>query len=111
MIALLSYSTSWCQSKINTNSSTGGLTDTTRVYITYDALRKANAKMVELKYQKEINDSLQSIIANDEYIIKVYDNNIKVLNNQLKEAKKKRNVAITGAVFTAVIGAVLFILK
>lgn len=111
MIALLSYSTSWCQSKINTISSTGGLTDTTHVYITYDALRKANAKMIELKYQKEINDSLQSIIANDEYIIKVYDNNAKVLNKQLSKAKRERNMAISGTVFTIAVGVLLFVLK
>ena len=70
MTVLLSYSTSWCQNDNTISSSTGGLTaKSDSVLIAYDDLRKANAKMVELKYEKEINDSLRSIIKNNEIII------------------------------------------
>ena len=94
MIVLLSYSTSWCQNDNTISSSTGGLTaKSDSVLIAYDDLRKANAKMVELKYEKEINDSLRSIIKNNEIIIGEYNRKVDALNKQIKQENKKYKVA------------------
>ena len=95
MIVLLSCSISWCQNDNATISSTGELTaNPDSVLIAFDDLRKANAKMVELKYEKEINDSLRSIIKNDDAIMREYRSNFDALKKQITQAKKQRNLAV-----------------
>ena len=112
MIVLLNYSTSWCQNDNTTSSSTGGLTaKSDSVLIAYDDLRKANAKMVELKYEKEINDSLLSIIANDEIIIGEYNHKIDALNKQIKQENKKYKVAVLGGLIISLSLSTLLIFK
>ena len=111
-IVLLSYSTSWCQNDNATIPSTGELTATPdSVLIAFDDLRKANAKMVELKYEKEINDSLRSIISNDEIIMREYNRNVDALKKQVKQVKRQRNLAIGGGVFATLSMALLAIFK
>ena len=112
MIVLLSYSTSWCQNNNTTISSTGGLTaKSDSVLIAYDDLRKANAKMVELKYEKEINDSLRSIIANDEIIIGEYNHNVDALKKQIKQENRKYKIAVCGGLFISLSLGTLLIFK
>ena len=111
-IVLLSYSTSWCQNDNATISSTGELTAShDSVLIAFDNLRKANAKMVELKYQKEINDSLRSIIKNDDVIMREYSRNVDALKKQIKQTKRQRNLAIGGGVLATLSMALLAIFK
>ena len=112
MIVLLNYSTSLCQNNNATISSTGELTASPdSVLIAFDDLRKANAKMVELKYQKEINDSLRSIIKNDDLIMREYNRNIDALKKQIKQVKRQRNIAIGGGVLATLSMALLTIFK
>ena len=112
MIVLLSYSTSWCQNDNTISSSTGGLnTKSDSVLIAYDDLRKANAKMVELKYEKEINDSLRSIISNDEIIMREYNSNIDALKKQIKQETRKYKVAVWGGLFISLSLGTLLIFK
>lgn len=112
MIVLLSCSTSWCQNDNATISSTGELTATPdSVLIAFDDLRKANAKMVELKYEKEINDSLRSIIKNDDIIMREYSRNVDALKKQVKQVKRQRNLAIGGGVLATLSMALLAIFK
>lgn len=112
MIVLLNYSTSWCQNNSATSSSTGELTASPdSVLISFDDLRKANAKMVELKYQKEINDSLRSIIKNDNIIMREYNCNIEVIKKQVKQVKRQRNLAIGGGVLATLSIALFSIFK
>lgn len=112
MIVLLNYSTSWCQKDNTTSSSTGGLTaKSDSVLISYDDLRKANAKMVELKYEKEINDSLRLIIFNDEIIMQEYNNNVDALKKQIKQENKKYKVAVWGGLFISLSLGTLLIFK
>ena len=112
MIALLSYSTSWCQSNSATSSSTGELTaNNDSVLISFDDIRKVNTKMVELKYEKEINDSLCSIIKNDDIIIKEYSSNVNVLKKKVKQVKIQRNFAVSGGLFVTLSLAVIAIFK
>ena len=112
MIVLLSCSTSWCQNDNATISSTGELTATPdSVLIAFDDLRKANAKMVELKYEKEINDSLRSIIKNDDVIMREYSRNVNALKKQIKQATRQRNLAIGGGLLATFSLALFAIFK
>ena len=111
-IVLLSCSTSWCQNDNATIPSTGELTATPdSILIAFNDLRKANAKMVELKYEKEINDSLRSIIKNDDIIMREYSSNVDALKKQVKQVKRQRNLAIGGGVFATLSMALLAIFK
>ena len=112
MIVLLSCSISWCQNDNATISSTGELTaNPDSVLIAFDDLRKANAKMVELKYEKDINDSLRSIIKNDDAIMREYISNVDALKKQITQAKKQRNLAVGGGLFATISLALLTIFK
>ena len=112
MIVLLSCSTSWCQNENDSIPSTGERTATTdSVLISFDDLRKANAKMVELKYEKEINDSLRSIIKNDDTIMREYSRNVDALKKQITQAKRQRNIAVGGGLLATFSLALLTIFK
>ena len=112
MIVLLSCSISWCQNDNATISSTGELTASPdSVLIAFDDIRKANAKMVELKYEKEINDSLRSIIKNDDIIMREYSSNIDALKKQIIQAKKQRNLAVRGGLLATISLALFTIFK
>ena len=112
MIVLLSCSTSWCQNDNATILSTGELTASPdSILIAFDDLRKANAKMVELKYEKEINDSLRSIIKNDDAIMREYRSNVDALKKQITQAKKQRNLAVGGGLLATISLALLAIFK
>ena len=112
MTVLLNCSTSWCQNDNAKISSTGELINTPdSVLISFDDLRKANAKMVELKYEKEINDSLRSIIKNDDIIMREYSCNIDALEKQIIQVKKQRNLVIGGGVLATLSMAILAIFK
>lgn len=110
MIVLLSYSTSWCQNN-DTIPSTGVETEINNstdscVLIPISALKVANAKMIELNYEKEINNSLRSIIVNDSIIIDNLQNI--VINSEIahkkevKKLKRQRNI-IGGSSVVAII--------
>ena len=112
MIVLLSCSTSWCQNDNATIPSTGELTASPdSVLIAFDYLRKANAKMVELKYEKEINDSLRSIIKNDDIIMREYSCNVDALKKQVAQVKRQRNFAIRGGLLAIISLALIAIFK
>ena len=101
-----------CQNDNATISSTGELTASPdSVLIAFDDLRKANAKMVELKYQKEINDSLRSIIKNDDVIMREYKRNADALKEQIKQTKKQRNFAVGGGLLATISLALFAIFK
>ena len=107
MIALLSYSTSWCQSNVSLSSTGEQCGKSDSVLISYDDIRTVNAKLIQLKYEKEINDSLRVIIKNDDKIIKEYNNNIKSLNTNINKAIKQRNIIGLGGL--VIITALIFI--
>lgn len=67
--------------------------------------------MVELKYQKEINDSLRSIIKNDDIIMREYSRNVDALKKQITQAKKQCNLAIRGGLLATISLALFTIFK
>lgn len=107
MIALLSYSTSWCQSNVSLSFTGEQCGKSDSVLISYDDIRVVNAKLIQLKYEKEINDSLRVIIKNDDKIIKEYNNNIKNLNANINKTIKQRNIIGLGGLI--IITALIFI--
>lgn len=90
IVLLLSYSTSWCQ---NNNTSYQD-----SVLVPIEALKIANAKMVELEYEKEINTELRNVIKTDSTIIDALNINLNACENGCKDkvdkVKKQRNIAI-----------------
>ena len=101
-IALLSCSTSWCQSKLEVNDTISFKGDSVQtdslVTIPISMIKIANSKMVELKYEKEINRDLRSIIANDSLVIyglsTELDNTLRESEIRIKKIKKERNIAV-----------------
>lgn len=92
MIALLSCSWSW--SKINALPLTGeSLEDS--VLISIDDIRKANAKIIELEYEKQINVNLTNIISNDSVAIHLLNMRIDDIQSEnkrtIKRIKRERN--------------------
>lgn len=72
------------------------------ILISYDDLRLANSKLIELEYEKQINNNLRSVISNDSIVIRDYQILNEKINKDCKKAIRQRNIAISGA-------AVLFI--
>ena len=94
MIALLSYSMNSLANEGDTISSTGRQDS---VLIAYDDLRKVNGKLIELEYEKEINNNLRNIIYNDSIAIDNLKSGISRISNEankkVKKAKRERNIA------------------
>lgn len=91
MIVLLSYSSSWSESNAML-SSTGEVTEDS-VLVSIDDLRAANAKMIELRYEKDINLNLKEIIKNDSIAIVALRKDNSVAEERAKKYKRERNVA------------------
>lgn len=98
MIALLSYSTSYCKSDDEYGISSTGEVEQTHdsVFVSIEDLKTVNSKLIELKYEKEINKNLEDIVRNDSVVIesmKINQNNlINTYNKEIKNIKKQRNI-------------------
>ena len=67
------------------------------VLISYDDLRLVNSKLIELEYEKQINNNLRSVIYNDSIVIRDYQILNERINKDCKKAIRQRNIAIGGA--------------
>lgn len=88
MIVLLSICfTSWSQNPSKDS-----------VLIAIEDLRVANAKMVELDYEKAINEELRGILKTDSALIDALQLNLNSCENtcqdNVNKVKKQRNIAI-----------------
>ena len=116
---LLSYSISWCQ---NDTIPSTGVVEQDSVVIPISAIKVANAKMIELKCQKEENENLRQIIKVDSVLIDALENNIlaciyekeqqeEYYENTIHKLKKQRNIAIgAGSCSTTLLIALLILL-
>lgn len=84
ILLLLSYSKSWSENDVSTT--------TDSVLVAISDIRVANAKMVELKYEKEINSNLRQIVKNDSVAINALREKIDYTQAQSKKYRKQRNV-------------------
>lgn len=116
MIALLS-----CSINLYTNdyhiSSTGEVVQEDSILISYDDLKVVNSKLIELKYEKETNNILRTIIRNDSLIIDTLTidnirlaNDIQTLNKLNTKHKKQRNI-VFGIGITGIITTILMLIK
>lgn len=94
------------------SSFTGVLVSDNYALVSYDALRIANAKMVELDYEKEINKNLKEIIYNDSIIIKDLKEYIQSENITHKEEVKslKKKLLISGSCGTGCLILLIIVL-
>ena len=90
MIVLLSCSIN--SSSKSLTSSTGRI-EQDSVTIAISDIRKANAKLIELSYEKDINKNLRQIIVNDSILAEQARQRYILLDRSCKKIKKQRNVA------------------
>ena len=115
MIVLLGCSINLSANNIDVDSlhlSTGervNLKDS--VLISYDDLRLANSKLIELDYEKQINKNLRSVIHNDSIIIRDYQVLNERLNKDCKKAVRQRNIAIGGGAFLFITTIITLLVK
>lgn len=112
MIVLLGCSINLLASNKHTNCtylSTGGVVVEDSVFVSYNDLRLANSKLIELDYEKKINTTLRSIIVNDSIIIQHYKNSNALINKSYKKAIRQRNIAISGGVVFSIVTLLLLL--
>ena len=109
MIVLLSCSTSLSSRGQTINSSTGGFTDDS-VKVAIDDIRKANIKLIELSYEKDINKNLRQIIVNDSVLAEQARQRYILLDRSCKKIKKQRNIAYCSS-GVAIVLLILSLLK
>ena len=107
MIVLLSYS-------INLSSKQyipfTGRIEQDSVTVAISDLRKANAKLIQLEYEKDINKNLRQIIINDSILAEQARQRYLLLDRSCKKVKKQRNAAFGGA-SVAIVLLILSLLK
>ena len=109
MIVLLNCSINLSANNIDTDSlnlSTGDVVQPKdSVLISYDDLRRANAKLIELDYERKINSNLRNIIYNDSIVIRDYQVLNERISKNCKKTIRQRNIATGGAaaLFIAII--------
>lgn len=77
------------------------------VYIAYDDLRIVNSKLIELNYQKDINNKLCNIINNDSITIQNYKELNDRINNDYKVAIAQRNIIAGVGILFFIISVIL----
>jgi hypothetical protein len=98
------------------NSSSKSLTSSTgrieqdSVTIAISDIRKANAKLIELSYEKDINKTLRRIIRNDSILAEQARQRYILLDRSCKKIKKQRNIAYCGT-GVAIVLLILSLLK
>ena len=90
MIVLLSCSIN--SSSKSLTSSTGRI-EQDSVTIAISDIRKANAKLIELSYEKDINKNLRQIIVHDSVRAEQARQRYILLDRSCKKVIKQRNVA------------------
>ena len=75
---------------------TGGL-EYDSIKVAIDDLRKANTKLIELSYEKDINKNLRQIIKNDSVLAEQARQRYILLDRSCKKIKKQRNIAYCSA--------------
>ena len=107
MIVLLSCSINSLSKSLT--SSTGRI-EQDSVTIAISDIRKANAKLIELSYEKDINKNLRQIIRNDSILAEQTRQRYILLDRSCKKVIKQRNVACCSAA-GAIILLILSLIK
>ena len=107
MIVLLSCSID--SSSKSLTPSTGRI-EQDSVTIAISDIRKANAKLIELSYEKDINKNLRQIIRNDSVLAEQARQRYILLDRSCKKVTKQRNVVCCSAA-GAIILLILSLIK
>lgn len=86
----------------SSTSSTGRI-EQDSVTIAISDIRKANAKLIELSYEKDINKNLRQIIRNDSVLAEQARQRYILLDRSCKKVTRQRNVAYCGVGATIVL--------
>nr|DAT99916.1 MAG TPA: hemolysin [Crassvirales sp.] len=108
MTVLLSCSINLSSNGQVANSSTGVLGDSVKVSI--NDLRKANIKLIQLDYEKAINNNLRQIIVNDSVLAEQARQRYILLDRTCKKIKKQRNIGV-GAAIGSILLFIISIIK
>ena len=108
MTVLLSCSINLSSSGQVANSSTGVLGDSVKISI--NDLRKANIKLIQLDYEKAINNNLRQIIVNDSVLAEQARQRYILLDRTCKKIKKQRNIGV-GAAIGSILLFIISIIK
>ena len=108
MTVLLSCSMNLSSSGQVAKSSTGVLGDSVKVSI--NDLRKANIKLIQLDYEKAINNNLRQIIVNDSVLAEQARQRYILLDRTCKKIKKQRNIGV-GAAIGSILLFIISIIK
>lgn len=100
MIVLLSYS---INSLSKSSTSSTGRIEQDSVTVAISDIRKANAKLIELTYEKDINKNLRQIIRNDSVLVEQARQRYILLDRSCKKVTRQRNVAYCGVGATIVL--------
>lgn len=100
MIVLLSCSINSLSKSLT--PSTGGI-EQDSVTIAISDIRKANAKLIELSYEKDINKNLRQIIRNDSVLAEQARQRYILLDRSCKKVTRQRNVAYCGVGATIIL--------
>lgn len=100
MIVLLSCS---INSLSKSSTSSTGRIEQDSVTIAISDIRKANAKLIELSYEKDINKNLRQIIRNDSVLAEQARQKYILLDRSCKKVTRQRNVAYCGVGATIVL--------
>ena len=107
MIVLLSCSINSLSKSLT--SSTGRI-EQDSVTIAISDIRKANAKLIELSYEKDINKNLRQIIKNDSVLAEQARQRYILLDRSCKQIKKQRNIGV-GAAIGSILLFIISIIK
>lgn len=66
------------------------------IKVAIDDLRKANAKLIELRYEKEINAKLRDVINKDSLIIEEYNSRVNKERSKARKYKRQCNATAFG---------------
>lgn len=108
MTVLLSCSMNLSSSGQVANSSMGVLGDSVKISI--NDLRKANIKLIQLDYEKAINNNLRQIIVNDSVLAEQARQRYILLDRTCKKIKKQRNIGV-GAAIGSILLFIISIIK
>lgn len=103
ILLLICCGSSYCQSDLSM-SFTGEVKQDS-VYISYDDLRIANAKMIELNYEKIINNNLRQKVYNDSIMMMGLEWQLCKTIEQKNKIKKQRNIFI--GIGSSIIAAII----
>ena len=91
------------------HSSTGEVIEDS-ILISYDDIRVVNGKLVELEYEKDVNNKLRKVIQNDKRMMATTDSIANLLVYRNRKLKKDKKV-LGGALVVTLVAFIVALFK